>query len=49
MRRELGIEHDELIIENKIPEKNIKGNVDMGKKEERFPQKTNSKDPFYED
>ena len=48
-RREYEFEPDEVILDQKLPEKKIKGAVEMGKdKEERFPQKLN-KDPFYED
>ena len=49
MRRELGLEPDEIIIDNKLPEKKIKGYVNMEKDTvERFPDKIN-KDPFYND
>ncbi|CDW74037.1 UNKNOWN [Stylonychia lemnae] len=49
MRRELGLEPDEVIIEPQLLDKKVKGNVNMDKdKVERFPDKV-SKDPFYND
>ena len=49
MFKEADLVADELIIESKLPERKIKGFVDMEKdKGERFPVKLN-KDPFYDD
>lgn len=36
-RKELGIEQDELVIENKLPEKPAKSVMKMDKGAERFP------------
>jgi len=36
-RKELGIEQDELIIDNKLPEKPAKSVIKMDKGAERFP------------
>eukprot|EP00347_Sterkiella_histriomuscorum_P001067 403373456 len=47
--RDMDIQPDELIIENDLPAKRVKGNVQMDKDTvERFPVKIN-KDPFYND
>lgn len=49
MRRQMDMEPDELVIDNKLPDKKIKGNVNMAKDAvDRFPDKIN-KDPFYAD